>query len=56
MADEMRLQNGIEVKTDGTVIVPGGDRIMLKEGDTMSFGGIITRADSGKVEQICPAK
>jgi hypothetical protein len=56
MADEMRLQNGIEVKTDGTVIVPGGDRIMLKEGDTMSFGGIVTRADSGKVEQICPAK
>jgi hypothetical protein len=55
MADSMKLRNGIIVRTDGTVVVPGGDRTVLKEGDTMTFGGTITRAATGKVEQLNPA-
>ena len=56
MADNMKLHSGIVVRTDGTVVVPGGDRATLKEGDTMSFGGTITRAASGKVEQLTPVE
>lgn len=52
MADDMKLRDGIEIHTDGTVIVPGGDRTTLKEGDSMTFGGTITRAATGKLEQL----
>jgi hypothetical protein len=52
MADDMKLRDGIEIHTDGTVIVPGGDRTTLKEGDSMTFGGTVTRAATGKVEQL----
>jgi hypothetical protein len=55
MSDDMKLRSGILVRTDGTVVVPGGDRTTLKEGDTMSFGGTITRGATGKVEQVTPS-
>ena len=54
MAGDMQLHSGILVRTDGTIVVRGGDHATLKEGDTMSFGGTITRAASGKVEQLNP--
>jgi hypothetical protein len=55
MADDMKLRDGIEVRTDGTIIVPDGTRKTLREGDTMSFDGTITRATTGKVEQLHPS-
>jgi len=54
--DDMKLQDGIVVRADGTVIIPDGGRITLKEGDTMSFEGTVTCAATGKVKQLCPAK
>jgi hypothetical protein len=56
MENNMKLRSGIVVRTDGTIIVPGGDRTVLKEGDTMTFGGTITRAATGKVEQLNPSE
>lgn len=52
--DDMKLANGIVVRSDGTVIVPGGVTRTLKEGDTLTFDGALTRADSGKVEHLNP--
>jgi hypothetical protein len=54
MQDSMKLRDGIVVRTDGTIIVPGGTRKVLHTGDWMTFGGMITRADSGRVEQLHP--
>lgn len=55
MTDDMKLADGLEIRTDGTVIVPGGTRKVLREGDTMTFDGTITRANTGKVEQLHPS-
>lgn len=54
MQNNMKLRSGIEVRTDGTVIIPGGGRTTLREGDAMTFGGTVTRA-GGKVEQLNPS-
>jgi hypothetical protein len=54
MADDMKLADGVEIRTDGSVIVPGGTTRVLNEGDTMTFDGTITRAGSGKVEHLKP--
>ncbi len=54
MADDMKLANGVEIRTDGSLIVPGNTRKVLNEGDTMTFDGTITRAASGKVEHLNP--
>jgi uncharacterized protein with beta-barrel porin domain len=54
MTDDMKLADGIEVRTDGSLIVPGGSRRVLNEGDSMTFEGTITRAGTGKVEQLHP--
>lgn len=56
MSDDMKLHDGVEIRTDGTLIIPGGGRMVLKEGDTLSFGGTITRAATGKVEQVHPSE
>ena len=56
MADNMKLRSGVVVRTDGTIVVPGGERTTLKEGDTMTFGGTITGAATGKVEQLNPSE
>jgi hypothetical protein len=53
MNDDMKLASGVEVRTDGSLIVPGGTRRVLNEGDSMSFDGTITRAD-GRVEHLRP--
>ena len=49
MADDMRLHNGTEVRTDGLVIPEGGERFDLKEGETLGFDGTVTRAEEGMV-------
>jgi hypothetical protein len=56
MENNMKLHSGIVVRTDGTIVVPGGGRMTLKEGDTMTFDGTITRASTGKVEQVKPSE
>jgi len=50
MVDNVKLYDGTIVRTNGAVKIPGGGRTTLHEGDTMSFGGTITRAATGAVE------
>jgi hypothetical protein len=50
MLDDMKLRDGTEIRSDGTVIIPGAGRTTLKEGDYMSFGGTITRSGTGAVD------
>lgn len=50
VVDDVKLFDGTVVRADGTVIIPGDVRTDLREGDTMSFGGTITRAATGTVE------
>jgi hypothetical protein len=44
MANDMKLRNGTEVRTDGLVIPSDADRFRLKEGDSLSFDGTLTKA------------
>ena len=55
MEDDMRLRNGIVIHRDGTLIVPGKSHKQLRPGDWLTFGGTLTRADGGKVEQLRPS-
>ncbi len=50
----MKLQNGIVVRLDGIVIVPGKMNLALHSGDWLSFDGVLTRAASGRVEHLEP--
>ena len=50
----MKLQNGVVVRPDGTIIVPGKMNRALHSGDWLSFDGFLTRADSGRVEHLEP--
>lgn len=43
MANDMKLRNGTEVRTDGLVIPPDADRFRLKEGDSLGFDGTVTK-------------
>lgn len=54
MPDNMKLESGIVVRPDGTIIVPGKMNRSLHSGDWLSFDGTLTRADSGKVEHLHP--
>jgi hypothetical protein len=54
MPDSMKLKNGIVVRPDGTVVVPGKMNRTLHSGDWLSFDGTLTRADSGRVEHLQP--
>jgi hypothetical protein len=56
MNNNMKLKNGLVVRPDGTVIVPGKMNRSLHSGDWLTFDGTLTRSDSGRVEQLCPAK
>ncbi|MGA2016334.1 MAG: DUF6799 domain-containing protein [Opitutaceae bacterium] len=47
MMDDLRLQNGTEVRTDGVVIPEGEPRFVLNEGDRLAFDGTLTRAGEG---------
>lgn len=55
MQNAMRLHNGIVIKSDGIIIVPGKMNRSLHSGDWLSFDGTLTRADTGKVESLRPA-
>jgi hypothetical protein len=46
MAQDMKLRNGTEVRTDGLVIPPDADRFRLKEGDSLGFDGSVIKAGS----------
>jgi hypothetical protein len=50
----MKLQNGIVIRPDGTIIVPGKMNRALHSGDWLSFDGVLTRAASGRVEHLAP--
>jgi hypothetical protein len=52
--DNMKLRNGIVVRPDGTIVVPGKMNRSLHPGDWLSFDGTLTRADSGRVEHLQP--
>ena len=55
MASAMKLHNGIVMKTDGVIIVPGKMNRSLHSGDWLAFDGTLTRGDTGKVENLRPA-
>jgi hypothetical protein len=50
----MKLQNGIVVRPDGVIIVPGKMNLAMHSGDWLSFEGVLTRAHSGRVEHLEP--
>jgi hypothetical protein len=50
----MKLNNGIVVRPDGTIIVPGKMNRTLHSGDWLAFDGTLTRGDSGRVEHLQP--
>jgi len=54
MASAMKLHNGIVMKTDGVIIVPGKMNRSLRSGDWLAFDGTLTRGDTGKVEYLHP--
>jgi hypothetical protein len=54
MPDNMKLSNGIIVRPDGTIVVPGKMNRTLHSGDWLAFDGTLTRADSGRVEHLRP--
>lgn len=56
MVNSMKLENGIVVRPDGTVIVPNKMNRSLHSGDWLSFDGTLTRADTGKVEHLQPVQ
>ena len=55
MENNMKLRNGIVIRPDGVIIVPGKMNRSLRSGDWLAFDGTLTRADSGKVESLRPA-
>jgi hypothetical protein len=55
MQDAMKLHNGVVVRPDGVIIIPGKMNKSLRSGDWLSFDGTLTRADNGKVEALRPA-
>jgi len=48
MANNMKLRNGTEVRTDGLVRPPDADSFRLKEGDFLSFNGTVVKAVAPK--------
>jgi hypothetical protein len=54
MPDSMKLNNGIVVRPDGTIVVPGKMNRTLTSGDWLAFDGTLTRGDSGRVEHLQP--
>jgi hypothetical protein len=55
MENSMKLRNGIVVRPDGIIVIPGKMNRSLHSGDWLSFDGTLTRADNGKVEALRPA-
>ena len=55
MQHDMQLHNGIVIKTDGVIVVPGKMNKSLHSDDWLAFDGTLTRADTGKVESLRPA-
>ena len=55
MENAMKLHNGVVVKRDGTIVVPGKMNKSLNSGDWLAYDGTLTRADTGKVENLRPA-
>jgi hypothetical protein len=54
LQDSVKLQNGVVVRPDGTIVVPGKMNRSLHSGDWLSFDGTLTRGDSGSVEHLQP--
>ena len=54
MPDAMKLSNGIVIRADGVIVVPGKMNKTLHAGDWLSFDGTLTRGDSGRVEHLQP--
>jgi uncharacterized protein DUF6799 len=54
MPDSMKLNNGVVVRPDGIIIVPGKMNRTLHAGDWLGFDGTLTRGDSGRVEHLQP--
>jgi hypothetical protein len=55
MAHDMKLHNGVVIRPDGVIVVPGKMNRELHSGDWLGFDGMLTRADSSKVEYLRPA-
>jgi hypothetical protein len=55
MENAMRLHNGIVIKADCVIVVPGKMNKTLHSGDWLGFDGTLTRGDTGKVESLRPA-
>jgi hypothetical protein len=56
MSDNMKLHNGVLVRPDGTIIVPGVTNKTMHTGDWLAFDGTLTRADTGRVEYLQPER
>ncbi len=54
MPDSVKLGNGVVVRPDGVIIVPGKMNKTLHSGDWLGFDGTLTRGDSGRVEHLQP--
>lgn len=54
MQDSMKLGNGVVVRTDGVIVIPGKMNKTLHSGDWLGFDGTLSRGDSGRVEHLCP--
>ena len=44
MKEEMTLENGAKVMTDGKVVMPDGEETKLEDGDSISMGGSIDKS------------
>lgn len=54
MPDNMKLKNGIVIRPNGTIVIPGKMNRTLRSGDWLSFDGTLIRGDSGRVEHLEP--
>ena len=54
MDDDMRLHNGIVIRKDCVITIPGKMNRALHTGDWLAFDGTLTRAN-GKAEALRPA-